>query len=124
MNLWRYISKVQREEMMTCIEEYEEGESDQTQISARELNESDDEYVPFGEKRFHKSFHQKELTDFIRDTGVSKDIRFTSSVLIRCSLAQPGTKSFIHREQEKELRKYSILDENKNLVYCADDRNE
>ena len=107
---------------MTCIEEYEEGESEQTQISARELNESDDEYVPSGEKRFRKSFNQKELTDFIRDTGVSKDIEFTSSVLIRHSLAQPGTKSFIHKEQEKELRKYSTLDENKKLVYCADDR--
>ena len=124
MNLWRYISKVQRKEIytkMTCIEEYE-GESEQTQISARELNESEDEYVPSGEKRFRKSFNQKDLTDFIRDTGVSKDIGFTSSVLIRRSLAQPGTKSFIHREQEKELRKYSTLDENKNLVYCADHR--
>ena len=59
---------------MTCIEEYEEGESDQTQISARELNESDDEYVPSGEKRFQLSFNQKEITDFIRDTGVSNDI--------------------------------------------------
>ena len=86
---------------MTCIEEYEEGESEQTQISAREVNESDDEYVPAGEKRFWKSFIQKELTDFIRDTGESKDIGFTSSVLIRWSLAQPGTKSFIHEEQEK-----------------------
>ena len=84
---------------MTCIEEYEEGESEQTKISARELNESDDEYVPSGENRFRKSSNQKELTDFIRDTGVSKDIGFTSSVLIRRSLAQPGTKPFIHREQ-------------------------
>ena len=66
---------------MSCIEEYEEGESEQTQISARELNKSDDEYVSSGEKRFRKSFNQKELTDFIRDTGVSKDIGFTSSVL-------------------------------------------
>ena len=107
---------------MTCIEEYEEVGSEQTQISARELNESDDEYVPFGEKRFRKSFNQKELTDFIRDTGVLKDIVFTSSVLIRRSLAQPGTQSFIHREQEKELRKYSTLDENTNLVNFAEDR--
>ena len=117
MNLWRYISKVQRKEIytkMTCIEEYEESESEQTQISARELNESDDKYVPSGEKRFRKSFNQEELTDFIRDTGVSKDIGFTSSVLIRRSLAQPGTKSFINREQGKELRKYSTLDENNN----------
>ena len=122
MNLWRY--KVQRKEIytkMTCIEKYEEGKSEQTQISARELNESDDEYVPSDEKRFRKSFNQKELTDFIRDTGVSKDIGFTSSVLIKRSLSQLGTKSFIHREQEKELRKYSTLDENKNLVYCVDD---
>ena len=104
---------------MTCIEEYEEGESDHTQISARELNENDDEYVSSGEKRFRKSFNEKELTDFIRDTVVSKNIGFTSSVLIRRSLAQPGTKSFIHREsrkKEEELRKYSTLDENKNLV--------
>ena len=124
MNLWRYISKVQRKEIyttMTCIEEYEEGESEQTQFSACELNESDDEFVPSGEKKFRKSFNQKELTNFIWDTGLSKDIGFTSSVLIRRSLVQPGTKSFIHREKEKELKKYSTLDENKNLVYCADD---
>ena len=107
---------------MTCIEEYGEGESEQIQISARELNESDDEYIPSGEKRFRKSFNQKEFIDFIRDTGVSKDIGFTSSVLIRRSLAPPGTKYFIRREQEKELRKYSTLDANKNLVYCVDDR--
>ena len=75
---------------MTCIEEYEEGESEQTQISARELNESDDDNVPSGEKRFRKSFNQKDLTDFIRDNSVSKGIGFTSSVLIRRSLAQPG----------------------------------
>ena len=50
---------------MTCIEEYEEDESEQTQISARKLNESDDEYVPSGEKQFRKSFNQKELTVFI-----------------------------------------------------------
>ena len=77
----------------------EEGETEHTQISARELNESDDEYVPPGEKRFRKSFNQKELTDFIRDTGVSKDIGFTSSVLIRRGLAEPGTKSSIYRER-------------------------
>ena len=71
---------------MTCIEEYEEGESEPTQISAREVNESDDEYVPADEKRFRKSFNQKELTYFIRNTGVSKDIGFTSLVLIRRSL--------------------------------------
>ena len=123
--LWKYISKVQRKKIytkMTCIGEYEEGENEQTQISAREVNESDDEYVPAGEKRFRKSFNQKELIDFIRDIGVSKDIGFMSSALIRHSLAQPETKSFIHREQEKELRKYFTLDENKNLVYCADVR--
>ena len=79
-------------------------------------------YIPSSEKRFRKSFNQKELTDFIRDTGVWKDIGFTSSVLIKRSLVQPETKSFIHREQEKELRKYSTLDENKNLAYYADDK--
>ena len=90
MNLWKYISKVQRKEIytkMTWIEEYEEGKSKQTEISAREVNESDNEYVPVDEKRFRKSFNQKELTDFIRDTGESKGIGFTSSVLIRRSLA-------------------------------------
>ena len=105
---------------MTCIEEYEEGERKQNQISAREVDESDDEYVLSGEKRFGKSFNQKEFSNFIRDTGVLKDIGFTSSVLIRRGLARQGTKSLIYKEQEKELRKYFTLDENKKLVYCAD----
>ena len=40
------------------IEEYEEGESEQIQISAYEVNESDDEYVPAGKKWFRKSLNQ------------------------------------------------------------------
>ena len=86
------------------IEEYEDEEtgSEQTEDSVSEVNESDDEYVPFGKKRDQKPFNQKELSDFILDTGVSKDVgEFMASVLIRRGLAQPGTKSSIYREQEK-----------------------
>ena len=58
------------------IEEYEDEEtgSEQTENSVSEVNESDDEYVPVGKKRDEKLFNQKELSDFIRDTGVSKDV--------------------------------------------------
>ena len=45
-----------------------------------------------------------------------------ASVLIRRGLAQPGTKSSIYREREKEFRKYFTLNEDKKLVYCADVR--
>ena len=80
------------------IEVYEDEEtgSEQTESSVSEVNESDDEYVPVGKKRDQKPFNQKELSDFIRDTGVSKDVReFMASVLIRRGLAQPGTKSSV-----------------------------
>ena len=67
--------------------------------SVSEVNESDDEYVAVGKKRDQKPFNQKELSDFIRDTDVSKDVgEFMASVLIRRGLTQSGIKSFIHRE--------------------------
>ena len=95
------------------IEEYEEEEtgSEQTEDSVSEVTESDDEYVPVSKKRDQKPFNEKELSDFIRDTGVSKDVgEFMASVLLRRGLAQPGTKSSIYR------------DEDKMLVYCVDVR--
>ena len=85
-------------------EEYEDEETEieQTEDSVSEVNESDDEYVPVGKKRDQKPFNQKELSDFIRDNGVSKDIgEFMASGLIRRGLAQPGIKSSIYREREK-----------------------
>ena len=75
--------------------------------SVSEVNESDDEYVSVSKKRDQKPFNKKELSDFIRDTGVSKDVgEFMASVLISRGLAQPRTKSSIYREREKEFRKY------------------
>ena len=105
------------------IEEYEDEEtgSEQTEDSVSEVNESDDEYVPVSKKRDQRPFNQKELSDFIRDTGVSKDIgEFIASVLIKRGLAQPGTKFSIYRERETEFRKYFTPDEDKKLVYCVD----
>ena len=106
------------------IEEYEDEEtgSEQTEDSVSEVNESDDEYVPVGKKRDQKPFNQ-ELSDFIRDSSVSKNVgEFMASVLIRRGLAQPATKSSMYREREKEFRKYFTLDEDKTLVYCVDVR--
>ena len=83
------------------IQGYEDEEtgSEQTEDSVSEVNESDDQYVPVGKKRDQKPFNHKELSDFIRDTGVSKDVgEFIASVLIRRGLAQPGTKSSIYRD--------------------------
>ena len=71
------------------IEEYddEETESEPTEDTVSEVNESYDEYVPVSKKRDQKPFNQKELSDFIRDTGVLKDIgEFMASVLIRRGL--------------------------------------
>ena len=68
------------------IEEYEDEEtgSEQTEDRVSEVNESDDEYIPVGKKRDQKPFNQKELSDFIRDIGVSKNVgEFMASVLIR-----------------------------------------
>ena len=118
-DVWFIYSKVDD------IEEYKDEEtgSEQTEDSVSEVNESDDENVLVGKKRDQKPFNQKELSNFIRDTGVSKDVgEFMASLLIRRGLAQPGTKSSIYKEREKEFRKYFTLDEDKKLVYCVDVR--
>ena len=62
-------------------------------ISESEMDESEDEYVPHSVMSCNpKPFNQKYLNDFIRNTGVSKDVaEFMAAELKRRKLVEPGT---------------------------------
>lgn len=102
-------------------EEVEEEEKEEEKDDGKEEYDNDEYSIGVGKSKTPKIINQAQLSDVVRDLGLSKDkSEFLASFMKSNNWLTPESKVTYYRDRDKEFRKYFTMIHEPSFVYCND----